>query len=134
MMSIDNKMDRINVADESGYQGSGSLFRHLPPTAINVELKDIEAGLFALVKPQLSYERFRLSIQEYTGIANCFLVSSGRSALTIILLSLTRLSKRSKVIIPAYTCSTVVQSVVAAGLTPVYCDETTRRSDRGVLT
>lgn len=121
-MSVDNKMDHINVVNESGYQGSGSLFHHLPPTAINVEWKDIQNGLFALVKPLSSYERFRLSLLEYTGIANCFLVSSGRSALTIILLSLKRLSKRSKVIIPAYTCSTVVQSVQAAGLIPIFCD------------
>lgn len=128
-MNIDNKIDHIKLADRSGYQGSGSLFRHLPPTAINVEWKDIQAGLSALVNPVPSYERFRLSVQEYTGIDNCFLVSSGRSALTIILLSLKRLSKRSKVIIPAYTCSTVVQSVLAAELTPVYCDVSTQSLD-----
>jgi dTDP-4-amino-4,6-dideoxygalactose transaminase len=122
-------MERINVVNDSSEKRSGSLFHHLPPTAINVEWMDIEAGLSALVDPLASYDRFRLSMQEYTGFANCFLVSSGRSALTIILLSLKRDSNRSKVIIPAYTCSTVLQSVLGAGLTPVFCDVSTKTLD-----
>jgi perosamine synthetase len=133
-MSID-KLERANLAKDPGHQISAGLFHHLPPTAIKIAWKDIKGGLLALINPAASHNRFRLSVQEYTGITNCFLLSSGRSALTIILLSLKRQSQRGKVIVPAYTCSTVVQSVLAAGLKPVFCDvsTTTLGLDHGML-
>jgi dTDP-4-amino-4,6-dideoxygalactose transaminase len=59
---------------------------------------------------------------EQTGSPSCHLLGSGRVALAVILLGLKRLSNRSQVIIPAYSCPTVVQSVLKAGLKPVLCD------------
>lgn len=96
--------------------------RHLPPTAIQVEGSDLWHGLAAILNPQSALDRFRSVMMERTGSPNCYLVSSGRAALTLILLGLKRLSGRSRVVVPAYGCPTVLQAVLKAGLAPVLCD------------
>jgi len=80
-------------------------------------------------------EQFRSALHARTGGRNCSLVSSGRAALTLILLALRRLSARSRVIVPAYSCPTVVQAVLEAGLVPVLCDVApqTLDLDRGAI-
>lgn len=100
----------------------GKLFYHLPPTAVHIEVRDLKAGLRALIDPEGSYQEFMAALVDRTGSSNCFLTASGRSALLVILLSLKRRSPRTKVILPAYTCPTVAQSVLQAGLQPVFCD------------
>ena len=96
--------------------------RHLPPTAVPISVKDVWRGLTALLDPAASLERFRGAIATLTGSESCFLVSSGRAALTVTLLALKRLADRTHVVIPAYSCPTVVQSILAACLEPVFCD------------
>ncbi|HSJ58345.1 MAG TPA: DegT/DnrJ/EryC1/StrS family aminotransferase, partial [Anaerolineae bacterium] len=59
------------------------------------------------------------------GAPACHLLASARVALAATLLALRHHSGRSQVVIPAYTCPTVVQSVLAAGLEPVLCDMST---------
>jgi dTDP-4-amino-4,6-dideoxygalactose transaminase len=49
-------------------------------------------------------------------------VSSGKAAMTLVLLALARLTGRRKVVIPAYTCYSVPSSIVKAGLEVVPCD------------
>jgi dTDP-4-amino-4,6-dideoxygalactose transaminase len=56
-------------------------------------------------------------------------MNSGRGALAVILVGLKRLSGRRQVIVPAYGCPTVVQSVMKAGLEPILCDVSTRTLD-----
>jgi dTDP-4-amino-4,6-dideoxygalactose transaminase len=51
-----------------------------------------------------------------------FRVSSGTAALTFALQSLKGISDRRKVILPAYTCPSVLASVIKAELEPVLCD------------
>jgi len=51
-----------------------------------------------------------------------FRVSSGTAALTFALQSLSRFSDRRKVILPAYTCPSVLAAVIKAELEPVLCD------------
>jgi perosamine synthetase len=97
-------------------------FRHLPPTAIRVEGQDLWQGFVSLFQSQKPHETFRKAVMEYTHCSNCFLVSSGRAALTLIWLALKKLSTRKRVILPAYSCPTVVQSILLAGLTPDFCD------------
>lgn len=97
-------------------------FRHLPPTGIEVEWQDFSSGFNSLFHPDSSLLELRSSIQKTFGSPACEMVASGRSALALILFSLKRLSDRSKVILPAYNCSTVAQSVIKAGLNPVFCD------------
>jgi dTDP-4-amino-4,6-dideoxygalactose transaminase len=78
--------------------------------------------LTALADPAGHLDRFRAVLAGYTGRPHCVLVSSGRAALTIVLIALKRLSDRREVVVPAYGCPSVVQSVFGAGLEPVFCD------------
>lgn len=95
---------------------------HLPPTAVPVRGSDFSYAFRALFDPGDTLENFISALVEKTGNPNCFLTSSGRSALALILLSLKKGSSRSKVILPAYTCPSVAQAVLWAGLQPVFCD------------
>ncbi len=98
------------------------LFRHVPPAAVPVKGSDLWRGLTASLDQHGALDQFQSALIEQTGSRHCFLVSSGRAALALILLGLKRLSKRRRVVIPAYACPTVVQSVLKAGLEPVLCD------------
>jgi perosamine synthetase len=95
---------------------------HLPPTAVPIELSDLRGGLMSLFDPQDALSRFHSLLAKHTASPNCFLVSSGRAALTVILLGLKRLDGRTKVVVPAYGCPTLPQAVLSAGLEPVLCD------------
>ena len=96
--------------------------RHLPPVAVPVTVADLRSGLAALLRPANSVERFQSALADRTGRSSCTLVSSGRAALVVILQALKRLSDRSRVVVPAYSCPTVVQAILASGLEPVFCD------------
>ncbi|MCP4362239.1 MAG: hypothetical protein GY796_29890 [Chloroflexi bacterium] len=112
------------------------LFRHLPPTAVPIKTRDLKQGISALWQPQKTTTQFQSRLNEWTGSPSCHLVSSGRAALTLILRGLKRRSQRTRVIIPAYSCPTVTQSVLQAGLEPVMCDVSpqTLDLDRQALT
>ncbi len=97
-------------------------FRHLPPTAVPIQGSDLRSGLASILNSNGAVARFRTLLAERTGSPGCYLVSSGRAALTVILLALKRLSARSRVVVPAYGCPTVPQAVLRAGLEPVLCD------------
>lgn len=97
-------------------------FRHLPPTAVPVTGSDLWYGLSASLHEKDAWEHFQSALKQHTGSSNCFLVSSGRAGLALILMSLKQLSGRTRVAVPAYVCPTVVQSVLKAGLEPVFCD------------
>jgi perosamine synthetase len=110
-------------------QGQNKLFYHLPPTAVPLSGSDLSEAIQALIDPAASIQEFLSALSESIGNPNCFLTSSGRSALAIILLSLKKHSKGSRVIIPAYTCPTVAQAVLEAGLQPIYCDVSVKTLD-----
>ncbi len=116
----------LHKLQDKGYQIKPfrriSFFRHLPPTAVPVEGQDLWRGFKALFHGQKSLEAFQQAIRQTTNASSCFLVSSGRAALTIICNALKRLSNRTHVIVPAYTCPTVAQSIITAGLVPIFCD------------
>ena len=102
--------------------GRKRLFRRLPPTAVPVTGSDLWRGLAAILEQQSALDQFRSVLMERTGSPHCYLVSSGRAGLTLILLGLKHLSGRTQVVVPAYGCPTVLQSVLKAGLEPVLCD------------
>jgi perosamine synthetase len=108
---------------------SPRLFRHLPPTAVPVKAGDFRSGLTALWQSENAVESLQSALQAQTGSQINHLLGSGRAALAVILLGLKRLSTRSQVIVPAYSCPTVIQSVLRAGLQPVLCDVSTRSLD-----
>lgn len=98
------------------------ILNHIPPTAFPVRWRDLLAGLFASKASVHAHEEFCKLISKQVGSRETFLVNSGRSALTLILKSLRRDGDSNKVLIPAYSCSTVLQSVLEAGLKPEFCD------------
>ena len=65
------------------------------------------------------------------GIRHCFLTSTGRAGLTLLLRAMRRLAPadRTEVILPSYTCFSVAASVVKAGLRPRLVDVATSTLD-----
>jgi perosamine synthetase len=98
------------------------MMRHVPPTAVPVHLRDLWHGLRALGNPQGALREFEEAVSAYIGASHCYLTSSGRAGLYLILRALRRLSDRTHVIVPAYTCPTVPQAVLKAGLRVRLCD------------
>jgi len=67
--------------------------------------------------------RFADEIKTYFGVKHCFLLSSGKASLTLILQALHDLyPERDEVLIPAFTCYSVPSAVVRAGLKIRLCD------------
>lgn len=97
--------------------------RTLAPTAAAVPPHALLAAIGALLR-QGTHARERLvrELKETYRVNHVFLLTSGKAALTVILLALSRNSTRRKVIIPAYTCFSVPSAVVKAGLEIVPCD------------
>jgi len=63
------------------------------------------------------------AVQQCLGNANILYLSSGRAALWLFLRTVaTMRPRRKEVVIPAYTCPSIVSAVLKAGLTPVLCD------------
>src|SRR5437870_9965296 len=97
--------------------------RTLPPAATPIDVGAIASGLCGLFRGQQELDRFELELKEYFGVRHCFLVSSGKAALTLILHALKELSPdRDEVLLPAFTCFSVPSSVVRAGLRIRLCD------------
>jgi perosamine synthetase len=96
--------------------------RTIPPAAAPMELTDFWYGLRGFLSGDKAIRRLEEEIKEYFGVEHVFLVSSGKAALTLILLALKSLSTRTEVVIPAYTCFSVPSAVVRAGLKLTLCD------------
>lgn len=63
------------------------------------------------------------NIKRYLGCEHLLYLSSGRAAQWVALKALSRLMPdRNEVIIPAYSCPSVVSATLKAGLRPVLCD------------
>ena len=96
--------------------------RTIPPVAALVNLKDILNSLDGIILGRRNINRLEKSIKEYFRVKHVFLVSSGKVALTLILLALKSKSAKKKVLIPAYTCFSVPSSIAKAGLEVSLCD------------
>lgn len=91
--------------------------RTLPPTAAPLSFRDIIGGLQGWFGEERAVDRLRQELADYFGVPDCWLISSGKAALTLILKAMHSLSpQKSTVLIPAYTCYSVASSVVKAGL------------------
>ncbi len=67
--------------------------------------------------------RFESELKGHYNVKHCFLVSSGKAALTIILKALHELyPERNEVLIPAFTCYSVPSAIIKAGLKIKLCD------------
>lgn len=97
------------------------LFYSLPPAGQKIPL----SALISLVnsnstgqgtKPEEHFKR-------YLGCKRIFYLSSGRTALWVVLKAFSKLKPdRDQVIIPAYSCPSIVSATLKAGLKPVLCD------------
>jgi dTDP-4-amino-4,6-dideoxygalactose transaminase len=97
--------------------------RILPPAAAPLRAADILGGIRGLWTGEKRLRRFRAEAGRYFGAREVFPVSSGKSALVLILRALRRLAPgRHKVVIPAYTCFSVPSAIRKAGLTVAVCD------------
>jgi perosamine synthetase len=97
--------------------------RTLPPAASPIYLRDILRGIKGLFQGERELERFRKELKRYGGFRFCFLVSSGKAALSLILDALHGLHpERDEVLIPAFTCYSVPSALVRAGLKTRLCD------------
>ena len=100
------------------------MIRHIAPVATPINLFDLINGIKgALTRDTL--EIFKQEVNTRYNIKHSFFTSTGRAALTVVLMSLHELakdSKRNEVIISAYTCYSVAASVLNAGLKIRVCD------------
>jgi dTDP-4-amino-4,6-dideoxygalactose transaminase len=97
--------------------------RTLPPAAAPLTWKDILSGIPASMNGEQALHRFERELKEFFGVRHCFLVSSGKTALALILQGLHKLyPERTEVVIPAYTCYSVPSAVTRAGLKVRPCD------------
>jgi dTDP-4-amino-4,6-dideoxygalactose transaminase len=98
--------------------------RTLPPAAAPIPLKTILSALPNVVfNAEPSGEAFENEIKEYFGSRYCFLLSSGKAALVLILAALKELyPDRDEVLIPAFTCYSVPAAIKKAGLRIKLCD------------
>ncbi len=99
------------------------LGRTLPPAASPIPLVDIFRALPALLRSHALDSRFSQEIMQEFGSQYCFLLSSGKAALTVSLLALKKIyPDRDQVVLPALTCYTVPAAVKRAGLRIRLCD------------
>jgi perosamine synthetase len=91
------------------------MFNHLPPAGHKINIADICRAVFQRPKQELP-------LKDIFFESPYFLVSSGTAALTLSLKAMRRSSSTRQVILPAYTCPSLLAAVVKAGLEPVLCD------------
>ncbi len=96
--------------------------RTIPPAAAPLDWKDLGRGLTGFFTDRVSTQRIEEEMKAYFGVKHLFLVSSGKAALTLILLALKSLSPKRGVVIPAYTCFSVPSAILKAGLEVALCD------------
>jgi perosamine synthetase len=96
--------------------------RTLPPAAAPLGWADLCHAVAGAVSPARSLSALEHEIGRHFGVRHVFLVSSGTAALVLTLKALKSTSRRSGVVIPAYTCFSVPAAVARAGLRPVLCD------------
>jgi perosamine synthetase len=99
-----------------------SVLRLLPPTATPIPVRAIAAAIAA---DQRSLMKFKRALTNNYRVVDCHLAASARFALYILVRTLheTRTdSEREQIIIPAYTCPSVVAAIVAARMRPIFCE------------
>jgi perosamine synthetase len=98
--------------------------RTLPPAATPIDFRAVVSGIRGVFRGSKELERFRSEVIEHFGVKHCFLVSSGKAALALILRALKEVSPdRDEVILPAFTCYSVPASVIREGLRIRLCDQ-----------
>lgn len=101
------------------------MLRAIPPTGVRIEPGDIWPTFNDTIRGKDFIGLLKEEIRRYFGVRYCFLVSSGRAALALLLLAIKNASgeiKKDEVILPAYTSFSVPSAAVKAGLRISLCD------------
>ncbi len=100
-----------------------SIFISLSPNVSKDDLNLAKSLFFSSKKNtrKEGLEILRDKMREITGITNCFLFNSGRSAFYTILKSL-NYSLGDEIIVPGFTCNVLINPIISLGLRPVYVD------------
>lgn len=86
------------------------------PVSFSKMLKGLRVSLD---QPIITFES---ALKVYTNKKYCYFTNSGTTAFYIILKALRGISKKTEVILPAYTCPSLVIATKKAGLKPIVCD------------
>ncbi len=91
-----------------------------PSAGTPVSSLDILKGLiYSFNQPTITLESV---IKTYTNKKYCYFTNSGTTAFYVILKALRHISKKTEVILPAYTAPSLILPIKKAGLKPVLCD------------
>lgn len=82
----------------------------------------ITEALKALSSPSLTRRKTEKQLAAMTDRRFCLLTTSGRYSLYLVLKAVSEVSPRKNVVVPSYTCPSVINAVNRSGLTPVFCD------------
>ena len=98
--------------------------RILPPAASPIPWDNIIKALVNLFSNSKNpVQNFQNELKSFFGVEYCFLVSSGKSALSLILETLHEVHpSRNEVLIPAFTCYSVPAAIKKVGLKIKICD------------
>jgi len=94
--------------------------RTVPSVAVKIDLIDI-INTFKAYNKNIYYV-FKENLKSYFNYDKCIIFPKARLGLTNLLKVLSINSLRDEVVIPAYTCPTVLYSVVYSGLKPIFVD------------
>lgn len=96
------------------------MLRHLPPTAVPIGPMDLWQGVGADAQ---ALEQLRLTLADRLHVPACYLAASGRTALYLLLRGLSaHMPDRDEVVLPAYTCPSLVRVSLDLGLRPRLVD------------
>jgi len=97
--------------------------RTLPPAVAPIGFVSIANGIAAMFTGAKSTGLFADQLKEYFKVKHCFLLSSGKASLLLILQAMKTMHPgRDEVLIPAFTCYSVPAAIVRAGLKVRICD------------
>lgn len=101
--------------------------RTIPPAASPISIYDILSGISSVNNSGKAVKKFQKSIKEYFRVKHCFLLSSGKAAISVSLKALSILfPHRKRVIIPAFNCYSVPSAIIKAGFDVYPCDINSR--------
>ncbi len=97
--------------------------RTLPPAVASIGLRDLGHGLLAMRRKNKATAAFTDDLKEFFQVSQCWLLSSGKASLAIILQALRELQpEKDEVLIPAFTCYSVPAAIFRVGLKIRICD------------
>lgn len=91
-----------------------------PSAGTPVSFSDILRGCTSSFNQSIT--AFESVIKAYTNKKYCYFTNSGTTAFYIILKALKTVSKKTEVILPAYTAPSLILPIKKTGLKPVLCD------------